>query len=419
MNAKEKFLEDLISRRKKSTFKSYRRGLELFEEFYQKDCDTILKEAREKQQSEDVTELSFFDRKIEAFYKWMIDRKYALTSARNNTLGIVAFFNFYRIPTDAKVPMPPPSGKTFIPKIESLRAMYAVADLKGKVILSLGLDLAWRLGDFINLTKNDLPDLNQPSPIPISKITSKENAISATFISSETAELLKAYLPTLRSNNEFLFPSPTKGSHLKDESILKILHELAEKAKIEVPQNKHLVFHSLRKRFLSTCATLNVDSEYACLMVGKKTEIGDSFETYLEDADFKEAFKKVREDALSLTNGKLKAKMESKDAQIETMKKDIDETRRLLKLMTELYGEQLLERAKASLKEMGFKEMFVFDDRINVYYGNATDKSLNFKVKRDDIFELMQKLAEIKAKKQQAEYEKILSENGNGNGEVT
>jgi integrase len=211
LNAEEKFLDDLLSRPKKSTFKGYRRGLELFEEFYQKDCDTILKEAREEQQSEDVTELSYFDHKIEAFYKWMLEENehhkeaYALTSARNNTLGIVAFFNFYRIPTDAKVPMPPPSGKTFIPKIEPIRAMYAVADLKGKVVLSLGLDLAWRLGDFINLKKNDLPDLNQPSPIPISKITSKENAISATFISSETVELLKAYLPTLRSDNEFLF----------------------------------------------------------------------------------------------------------------------------------------------------------------------------------------------------------------------
>jgi hypothetical protein len=176
LNAKEKFLDDLFSRRKKSTFKGYRRGLELFEEFYQKDCDTILKEAREKQQSEDVTELSFFDHKIEAFYKWMIDRKYALTSARNNTLGIVQFLHFYRMSTDAKVPMPPPSGKTFIPKIETLRAMFNVADLKGKVVLSLGLDLSWRLGDFINLKKNDLPDLNQPSPIAISKVTTKENA---------------------------------------------------------------------------------------------------------------------------------------------------------------------------------------------------------------------------------------------------
>jgi hypothetical protein len=306
-----------------------------------------------------VTELSFFDRKIEAFYKWMLEKNehhpekpYALTSARNNTLGIVQFFNFYRIPTNAKVPMPPPSGKTFIPKIEPLRAMYAVADLKGKVVLSLGLDLAWRLSDFINLKKSDIPNLNQPSPIPISKITQKENAISATFISSETVELLKAYLPTLRSDNEYLFPSPVNGSHMKDESILKILHELAEKAKVEVPEKKHLVFHSLRKRFLSTCASLNIDSEYACLMVGKKTEIGDSFETYLEDANFIDSFKRVREDALSLTNGRLKATVESKDAKIIELEKKLEQNEAIMNAMVKLFGKEILEKAK---KEMTFK----------------------------------------------------------------
>lgn len=82
--------------------------------------------------------------------------------------------------------------------------------------------------------------------------------------------------------------------------------------------------------------------------------------------------------------------------------------------MASLLKAELQKPLDKELKELGFKETFVFDDRTNVYYSNATDKSLNFKVKRADTFELMQKLAEIKAKKQRAEYEKILSENGNG-----
>jgi len=69
------------------------------------------------------------------------------------------------------------------------------------------------------------------------------------------------------------------------------------------------------------------------------------------------------------------------------------------------------------LKEMGFKETFVFGDRTNVYYSNATDKSLNFKVKRDHAFDLMQNLAEIRARKQRQEYEKML-ESDNGNGDL-
>jgi integrase len=392
LNAKEKFLDDLLARRKKATFKGYRRGLELFEEFYQKDFDTILKEAREKQQSEDVTDLSFFDRKIEAFYKWMLERGYALTSARNNTLGIVQFFNFYRIPTNAKVPMPPPTTKTYIPKIEELRRAFQVSPLIGKVCFSLGLDLSWRVTDFVNLKKSDIPDLNQPTPIPISKVTQKENVISATFISAETVELLKAYLPTLPKNNDYLFPSKVNGGHMKDESITKILKIAFKKAKIEVPKNKHLVFHSLRKRFLSTCATLNIDSEYAKLMCGKKTELGDSFETYLEDADFRESFKKVREDALSLTNGKLKATVQDKDVQIEALKKELDETKLLVKAMTELFGKEILEKAKSQIP-----------------VARKSGKPLT-------PIEALEIKAQQIRKREQEQYEKMLAEN-NGNGE--
>jgi hypothetical protein len=68
LNGKEKFLDDLLSRRKKTTFKGYRRGLELFEKFYQKDFDETLAEAKQKLASEDPTEHGYFDRKIEAFY---------------------------------------------------------------------------------------------------------------------------------------------------------------------------------------------------------------------------------------------------------------------------------------------------------------------------------------------------------------
>jgi hypothetical protein len=68
LNGKEKFLDGLLSRRKKTTFKGYRRGLELFEEFYQKDFDETLAEAKQKLANEDPTEQSYFDYKIEAFY---------------------------------------------------------------------------------------------------------------------------------------------------------------------------------------------------------------------------------------------------------------------------------------------------------------------------------------------------------------
>lgn len=387
LNARETFLTDLLSRRKKTTFKSYRRGIDLFLEFYQKDCDQILAEAKQKFKSEDVLDLSHFDRKIEGFYKWMIDRGYALTSSRNNTLGIIQFFNFYRIPINAKIPMPPPTTKTFIPKIGELRRIFQTLDLKGKVILSLGLDLAWRIVDFVNLKRADIPDLNQESPIPFSRITQKENVISATFISSETVELLKAYLPTLQSENEFLFPSPNNDSHMKEQSLNRILKVTCEKAKIEIPKGKRFTFHSLRKRFLSTCATLNIDSEYAKLMVGKSTELGQSFETYLQDADFKQAFKLVREENLSLSNGTIKEIVQNKDSEIVNLKQKVGELELLLRTLTEVYGETILKQAQKQLLEKGL-----------------ASRPLT-------AFEALQVLAEFKRERDQKEYDKLLEEN--------
>ncbi len=75
------------------------------------------------------------------------------------------------------------------------------------MILSLGLDLAWRVSDFAPLRKSDIPDLNQSTPMQLEKITQKESVISSAFISRESVELLKAYVPTLPKENSYLLPS--------------------------------------------------------------------------------------------------------------------------------------------------------------------------------------------------------------------
>jgi len=92
MNAKEKFLEHLRRGKKKSTYKSYKRGLELFLEWYGKDADTVLEERKADITSEALERRKNFDYQVEYFYKWELEQGYALTSARTNTLGIVQFF---------------------------------------------------------------------------------------------------------------------------------------------------------------------------------------------------------------------------------------------------------------------------------------------------------------------------------------
>jgi integrase len=391
-NSKERFYEYYRKAKSKNTLKSYRCGLELFLEYYGKDADSVLAERRADIQSENFEKVKHFDREVEAFYKWQITKTdtrdaYALTSARSNTLGVVQFFKYFGLSISPNIATPPPTTHSYIPKIEELRRIFNVSDLRMKTIISLGLDLSWRISDFMVLKISDLPSLDQPTPIPIEKVTEKEKILSSTFISKESAELLKSYVPTLNKDNEYLFQTNHQG-HLDNDSINYELHRVTEKAKVIIPKNKRFTFHSLRKRFLSTAYSIGIDHEISKLLVGKS--IGQATETYLGDVKLKEAFIKVREEALSLSNGTVKSELETKDARIEELKKELDETRLLMKAMTQLFGKEILEKAKSQDKDIAQGIILLSP------------------------LEILQNLAEKIRDRERKEYEEMLK-NGNGN----
>ena len=180
---------------------------------------------------------------------------------------------------------------------------------------------------------------------------------------------------------------------------------------MKIPKLKNLRFHCFRKRFLSTCADLKIDVNTAKLLVGKDVE--SSMLTYLSEVSHKQAFNEVKS-VLTLMNGK-RTIIEGKDVEIEKLKKQVEDLQSYIKIMTALNNEQLIKQAVETLKTQGFKESFVFGDKENTYYSHETDKTKNFKVKRDDATELITKLAQLEEQKQKEEYQKLL-ENGNGNG---
>lgn len=405
MSETDKFLDYYRDARRKGTYKSYKRGLSLFEEYYGKSTDIALKERREDVASGDFTRNQRFVREVEKFHAWLLEKGYSINTARTMTLGIMQLFRFFGMP----IALPPQSKaskttmttKTYIPSIEELRRMFQVADLRGRVILSMGLDLAWRINDFLKLRKTDVPDLEQETPIKFEGITQKEDVISSTFLSTETVELLKAYVPTLPKENPYLFPSNGKH-HLKDETVNNILKSLSKKAKIKIPENKRFTFHSIRKRFLSTCYNLNIDSDVAKLLVGKS--IGKSMETYLGDVNLKNSFIEVREKQLSLSNGTIKSTMESKDKEIEDLKQRLSAVQNVLYGLLGLNREQVEKLVTKQLKEEGFKAEGIGDDgkpitlKTEDYVKTLSNESLY------QVFERSQK------KQQTQEYDKLLEE---------
>lgn len=291
----EAFLDYIKSSKSKSTLKEYREGIEKFSEWYGKNSNEILEERRKDVMSGDFTQNMRFSRELEKFHKWLLtpqqDRdKFSINSARNYCLGLRQLFRFYGFPLTnlaSEIGQAVQTTKDFIPTIQQYRDMYNCGDIKAKVIISMGLDLGWRIGDFITIKKDMLPDLEQKAPLSFDLVMEKEKVIAKSFLGLESVELLKTYIPTLPKENPYLFPA-NHEKRLDDETINYTLRELAKKAKIKIPEGKRLRFHCFRKRFLTECANLKIDVNTAKILCGKDVE--SSMLAYLSEGDHKKPF---------------------------------------------------------------------------------------------------------------------------------
>jgi integrase len=282
-----------------NTKKEYRHGIKKFCDWFGKSAEEILelrKDDLTQRQGENLIEYrnraARFEKEIEKFHSYLLAQGFTINTSRNLTLGIRQLFRFYEMPIrirpGSKVSQTVKTTKNYPLTIEHVRAMFAVGDLRERVILSMATDLGLRIGDFIKIRKTDLPDLNQQAPIPLDLMTDKEKVVAHGFLSEETVDLLTVYVPTLegRKGNPYLFPSNGE-SHISDEWLNKLMQRLAEKAQIRL-NGKSLTFHCFRKMFLSA----SIDSGIG-LIAGKKLcgkAIGESDDTYLTTVNLREKF---------------------------------------------------------------------------------------------------------------------------------
>ena len=295
--------EFLDSVQNPNTKKGYRHGIKKFCEWYGKSAEEILelrKDDLTQRAGENLIEYknraSRFAKEIEKFHSYLLSQEYSTNSSRNLTIGIRQLFRFYQMPVriraGSKVTKTVKTSKSFPLRIEHVRKMFKVADLRERVILNMATDLGLRISDFIKLKKDDLPPLKQEPPIPFDVTTDKEEIIAHGFLSQETVDLLKVYLPTLKrkNGNPYLFPSNGK-SHISDEWLNRLLQRLAEKSKIAM-NGKSLTFHCFRKMLLSAA----IDSAIG-LTAGKKLcgkAIPQSDDTYLTTVNLRQKFRQLK-----------------------------------------------------------------------------------------------------------------------------
>lgn len=402
----ERFLEYVRKSRAKNTLIMYREGLERFAEWYKPDIDSwqeaineVLKERVSDWTSADLFKKKRFARKIEEFHGYLVkEKKYAESSATYYCQGIRSLFRYYEMPVklSAEVDKRHVTTRDFVPRVDQYAEMFKVADnLRDKLILSMGLTLGWRIGDFAKIRKSDLPRLDQETPIPFEVITEKEDVLAKTFLSDEVVDLLRRYLPTLPDDNPYLFPSNGKGA-LDHTTFNRVVKELAEKSEINIPHKKRIRFHCFRKRFLSEAANLRIDVNLAKLMCGKS--VPKSMLAYLSEANLKESFLKLS-GRLRLTEKKPTTTTTTKEAM--ELKKEVERLKRIIHGIIALGGSEFVDKAKDMIQ----------------YTEVGTLSPERLQKGELSVIDLLEKLGEAEAEKQEKkqleEYKRIIEENNN------
>jgi len=384
----EDFLSYVKETKSKHTFKEYRIGIEKFSKWFGKSANEILEMRKQDWVSGNLHRKKRFIREVEKYHKWLIEnQKYSINTARNYCLGILQLFRYYEmpitIPTGSDVSKTVISTKDFVPTPQQYREMYKVADsLRDKLIVSMGKDLGWRIGDFVKIQKDMLPDLEQDAPLSFELITEKEDVLAKSFLSQETVDLLKEYIETVKDNpNPYLFPS-NHGKYIDTDTINNVLRTLAEKAKIKIPKRKRLRFHCFRKRYLSECANLHIDINTAKILVGKNVE--KDMLTYLSEVEHREAFIKLHE-RLRLTDVPMRKTRET----ATELEKRVDRLERLLNIIAAM-NPDLVRKADENLKNFG--------------YTMTVTKDMS-------LIEKLGLIDETQRKKQMEEYRKLLKNN--------
>ena len=330
-----------------NTRKGYRVGIKKFCEWFGRSPREILEARKDdltQRPGEDLIEYrnraARFEKEIEKFHGYLLKQGYTTNTSRALTIGIRQLFRYYQMPVrmraGSRVTKTVKTSRNFPLRIEHVHKMFDVADLRERVILSMATDLGLRISDFIKIKKNDLPLLDQESPIMFDVMTGKEEVIAHGFLSSETVGLLKVYLPTLqKKENPYLFPSNGKRP-ISDEWLNQLLRKLAEKAQIEL-NGKSLTFHCFRKMFLST----SIDSGIG-LTAGKKLcgkAIARSDDAYLTTVKLREKFVKLKKFLAIKQSAKIESNIIEK---LETVVSKLSEELEQQKIVTQaVTGENL------------------------------------------------------------------------------
>lgn len=232
------------------------------------------------------------EKTILQYYNWLMDKRaLSKNTAYIYSMRVKKIFTNQNITLDLKQVKRGESIPDWIPSLDQLKEMYNIASLDEKILIYLACTLPFRIGDFINLRKEEiLKALSEPKlPKFFTKYNNKGNLVPC-FLSLEAERILKKYIPTLRNNNPYLFQGRDKKS-LSEDSINRKLKILAKKSGMDTRDLK-IRFRMFRKLFIYISRdTIGLSIDQIKIFLGKNVEGKLTREYMLKE--LKPAFNKI------------------------------------------------------------------------------------------------------------------------------
>jgi len=274
------------------TLSNYVDGIHRFCLFINKEPDELIEEVIEHDSSVNEKKLKEHIKLLDNYVEKLSEDGLAPGTILRACSAVKALYASHGIKISLPHPLPSRTiYKDRAPRPEELVKVLEIADLRGKVIVSMLALGGFRIGTLARLRYRHVKYDLERGIIPIhihveASITKGKYSDYDTFIGAEASEYLRLYLEQRKIGTEDIPPeeihdeSPLiRDEHSKEpkpitaKRIYWIVHELYRRAgliKKGVGRRNSVCVHSLRKYFKTQLTALGVPSDYIEYMMGHK-----------------------------------------------------------------------------------------------------------------------------------------------------
>jgi len=223
-----------------------------------------------------------------------------------------------------------------------LTAMFQIANTQYKALIATGCSTGWGMGDILSLKKQKIEALIKRAKEQKQEFVFREETRQKT--GSEALMVLNPL--AIEWIEKWISQNPeSKLFNVKLDAVNDMLKNLANRSGITL--SGKIRSHEIRSWVINSLIKAGFASEEWKYVVGKSTPLSDATYLHLKE-EIIQKYPKVYASHLCITASETKMAQ----SEIETLKKELEETKLLMKGMIAIYGQEIMEKAA---KQLGVK----------------------------------------------------------------